>query len=65
MVYAPNGALMGEILNGDSFGWTIHDGTYAEVAITDETLEIAGRAVQDTYDVLPWRKPGTFEFPSR
>ena len=58
MIEAPGGGVVvGDSLNGRSFGCTVDDGSYAEVEVTDETLEIAREAVQAIVDALPWR-PG-------
>jgi hypothetical protein len=56
MVDAPDGGVMiiGS-LNGDCYGGTIADGTYAEVEVTDRSTEVARAAVQAAYDALPWR----------
>jgi hypothetical protein len=54
-VHAPGGGVMVvEAMNNESYGGTIADGTYAEVAVTDATTEIARVAVQAVYDALPW-----------
>lgn len=42
-------------LNGDHYGGTIADGSYAEVEVADATSEIARVAVQAVFDALPWR----------
>lgn len=61
MIHAPaGGALIGDALNGRNFGWTGEDGQYAEVEISDDTVEAAREAVQAAFDALPWR-----EHPSR
>jgi hypothetical protein len=58
-VHAPGGgALLAGMLNNDSFGWTTDDGTYQEVAVSDDTLEIARAAVQRALDALPWKSYG-------
>jgi hypothetical protein len=59
VVHAPGGgALLAGMLNNDSFGWTTDDGTYQEIAVSDDTLEIARAAVQRALDALPWKSHG-------
>ena len=48
---------MMDMLNGRNFGCTIEDGTYAEIEVSDATVETARAAVQAVFDALPWR-PG-------
>jgi hypothetical protein len=42
-------------------GCTVNDGSYAEVEVADDTLEVARVAVQAIFDALPWR-PGHRKF---
>jgi hypothetical protein len=54
------------MLNGRHFGCTVEDGTYAEVEVSDATVEVARAAVQRVYDALPWRTHGCPRYiPSR
>ena len=46
VIYAPQGALMAGTLHGRLFGWTAEDGTFAEVEVSDATVE--GRSRCDT-----------------
>lgn len=58
-VHAPGGGvLIGGMLNNNSFGWTVDDGSHGEVEISDATVEVARAAVQRALDSLPWRKHG-------
>jgi hypothetical protein len=55
MIEAPGGGvLVGDALNGRHYGGTVGDGTYAEVEVSDETLEVARASVQAIFDALPW-----------
>lgn len=65
-ILAPGGGVMVlESLNGQRFGGTISDGTYAEVDVSDATTEIARVAVQEVFDALPWDLWGRTYEPSR
>jgi hypothetical protein len=56
MIEAPGGGvLVGDALNNRHYGCTVEDGSYAEVEVADETLEVARAAVQAIFDALPWR----------
>jgi hypothetical protein len=58
IVDAPRGgALVMNALYGHTFGCTIADGTFAEVDLTDATVEATRVAIQTVVDALPW-KPG-------
>ncbi len=58
--------MRGDMLNGRHFGCTVEDGTYAEVEVSDATVEVARAAVQQVYDALPWRTHGCPRYiPSR
>jgi hypothetical protein len=58
VIEAPGGALVGEALYGRLYGCTVEDGSYAEVEVSDATIEVARAAVQQVLDVLPWRRGG-------
>ena len=47
-------ALMVDILSGDNFGNTIHDGHYAQVPVTAEFFALLVGTVQTFIDTLPW-----------
>ena len=56
MIHAPHGnVLIVESLHGNRFGGTIEDGSYADVEVSDATLEAARAAIQRALDALPWR----------
>jgi hypothetical protein len=56
MIEAPGGGvLVGDSLNNRHYGCTVNDGSYAEVEVADDTLEVAREAVQVIFDALPWR----------
>lgn len=58
-IHAPNGgALIGGMLNNNSFGWTVNHGTYQEVEVSDATVEAARVVVQRALDTLPWKPFG-------
>jgi hypothetical protein len=62
MIEAPGGGvLVGDALNNRHYGCTVNDGSYAEVEVADNTLDVAGVAVQAIFDALPWR-PGHRRF---
>jgi hypothetical protein len=65
IVQAPAGGLIADSLNGRYYGWTIEDGSYAEVEVSDATLEVARTAVQRVYDALRWHDPGEHRSPGR
>ena len=66
-IHAPGGGvLVGDMLTGRHFGCTVEDGTYAEIEVSDATVEVARAAVQRVYDALPWRTHGYPRYiPSR
>jgi hypothetical protein len=56
MIHAPGGGvLVGDSLNNRHYGCTVNDGSYAEVDVSDETLELARKTVQTIFEALPWR----------
>ena len=64
-IHAPGGgALIGGILNDNRFGWTVDDGTYQEVEVSDATVEAARTAVQAALDALPWKPGRTRQIPA-
>jgi len=46
------------MLNNHRFGWTVEDGTYQDVEVSDATIEVARAVVQRALDALPWTKHG-------
>jgi hypothetical protein len=58
VIDAPGGALIAGMLNNNKFGWTVADGTYQEVEVSDATVEAARAAVQRALDALPWKAHG-------
>ena len=58
LVHAPGGALIAGSLNNNSFGWTVEDGSFQEVEVSDATIEVARAAVQRALDGLPWKNNG-------
>ena len=60
MIEAPGGGvLVSDSLNGRCYGCTVEDGSYAEIEVSDATVEIARAVVQGVLDVLPWRPMGS------
>lgn len=58
-IHAPaGGVLIGGNLTGNHFGWTVEDGTFQEIEISDRSVEVARVAVQRALDGLPWRSFG-------
>jgi hypothetical protein len=58
-IHAPGGGvLIGGMLSNNSFGWTVDDGSYQEVEISDATVEAARAAVQRALNALPWKHHG-------
>jgi hypothetical protein len=41
---------MAGALTGRLFSWTAEDGTFAEVEVSDATVEVARAAIQQVYD---------------
>ncbi len=66
-VHAPTGGvLIGGMLNGSNFGWTVEGGDYQEVEISETTIEAARSSVQRALDALPWQTHGHPRYvPSR
>lgn len=58
VVHAPaGGALIVDMLNGNSYGSTLGDGTYGEVEISPSTVASARDIVQRVLDAYVWRGP--------
>jgi hypothetical protein len=52
------GVLVAGALRGTNFAWTVEDGSYQEVEVSDTTIESARAAVQRALDALPWDEHG-------
>jgi hypothetical protein len=58
VVHAPaGGVLIGDMLNGNSYGSTLGDGTYGEVEISPSTVAYARDIVQRVLDAYVWHGP--------
>ena len=58
MISAPSGALLAENLINNRFGWTMEDGNYGEVEVSETTLVKARDIVQAVFDApWSWRGP--------
>lgn len=56
IIEAPGGGvLVSDSLNDRRYGCTVNDGSYSEIDVADDTLEVARDAVQTIFDALPWR----------
>jgi hypothetical protein len=64
MIEAPHGGVVviGS-LNGNKLGYTLEDGSFGEVEISEATVETMQRTVQDVMDSFVWAGPPTF-YPS-
>jgi hypothetical protein len=51
------GALVVDMLNGDRYGGTIADGSYAEVDVTEASLVAVQGMIQRVLDAFTWRGP--------
>jgi hypothetical protein len=57
VINAPGGGVfVSDSLNDRMYGCTVADGSFAEVEISDATVEIARAAVQRALDALPWER---------
>jgi hypothetical protein len=52
------GVLVAGALRGTNLAWTVDDGSYREVEVSDATIESARAAVQRALDALPWEEHG-------
>jgi hypothetical protein len=57
MVRAPGGALILGSLNNNRYGSTTDDGSYGEVEVSGESLDIARSAIQRVLDGFSWTGP--------
>lgn len=65
VIHAPGGgALVLDQLNGRNFGCTLDDGTYAEIEVSDATVEAVRASVQRAFDALPWKSHQRRQVPS-
>jgi hypothetical protein len=63
-INAPGGALILNNLNGSQFGSTIGDGSFAEVNVSANSLDLAKSAIQSCIDAFTWR-PSKHHVPFR
>lgn len=64
MISAPGGALILDNLNGNRYGSTMEDGSFGEVEVSVQSLELARTAIQACIDAFSWRPP-RHHVPSR
>jgi hypothetical protein len=64
MISAPGGALILDNLNGNRYGSTMEDGSFGEVEVSVQSLELARTAIQACIDAFNW-KPPRHHVPSR
>ena len=57
VVHAPGGVLIVDMLNGNSYGSTLGDGSYGEVEISPSTVASARDIVQRVLDAYVWHGP--------
>ncbi|UQU63981.1 hypothetical protein COUCH_34225 [Couchioplanes caeruleus] len=53
-INAPGGALILDHLNGNTYGGTVFDGSYAEVEVSRTSLAMLGGLVQQAIDAFEW-----------
>jgi hypothetical protein len=58
MVHAPGGGvLILNTLNGNRYGSTMEDGSFGEVEVSAQSLDLARSAIQTCIDAFTWRPP--------
>jgi len=57
MISAPGGALILDNLNGNRYGSTMEDGSFGEVEVSAQSLDLARSAIQSCIDAFSWRPP--------
>jgi hypothetical protein len=57
MIKSAGGALVLSVLNNNRSGYTLDDGYYDEVEISESSVNAAREAVQAVLDALDWRGP--------
>lgn len=60
MIKSAGGALVLSALNNNRLGYTLGDGYYDEVEISESSVNAAREAVQAVLDALNWRGPQRF-----
>jgi hypothetical protein len=60
MIKSAGGALVLSSLNNNRLGYTLADGYYDEVEISESSVDAARQAVQTVLDALDWRGPRRF-----
>lgn len=56
-INAPGGALILDNLNGNQYGSTMEDGSFGEVEVSVQSLDVARSAIQSCIDAFSWRPP--------
>ncbi len=56
-ISAPGGVLILGNLNGNRYGSTMEDGSFGEVEVSVQSLELARSAIQACIDAFAWRPP--------
>lgn len=54
---APGGILLLSALNGNRLGYTLNDGFYGEVEVSEGSVDVARSAIQQAIDSFEWRGP--------
>lgn len=57
MIKSAGGALVLSSLNNNRLGYTLSDGYFSEVEISEASVEVAQRAIQGVLDALSWKGP--------
>jgi len=58
LVSAPaGGVLMLGNLNGNKYGSTMEDGSFGEVEVSAQSLDLARSAIQTCIDAFTWKPP--------
>jgi hypothetical protein len=57
MISAPGGALVLSNLNGNKLGYTIDDGSFQEIEISQSTLNLASGSLQNIINSFAWNGP--------
>lgn len=54
-IYAPyGGVIITNSLNGTKYGWTLSDGNYGEVDVSEQSLRITGEILQNVLNLFIW-----------
>jgi hypothetical protein len=54
-IHAPGGALILSNLNGNRYGSTMEDGSFGEIEVSAQSLELARLAIQTCIEAFTWR----------